>query len=105
MIQHNSLAERLNAVKGGKPIPTPPAIDNITIPIKTDKSAELNTPVSIKDFLVIESYKLFGVLAASTLYGAGLKAIFNTNWNFIGMIGVGLLLNHFLSFVLKLFRK
>lgn len=102
MIKHNSLAERLNAVKNGKPIPKPP----IYIEIDQQKLQKQKSKiVSYKHFFISEIYKLFNVMSASILYGFGLKALFSMDWNFIGILGVGFLLNHALTILLKLFKK
>ena len=103
MIKHNALEDRLNAVRDGKPIPKVPAQFEINSPeaglIQTQKI------ITYKEFLISEGYKLFNVLATSTLYGFGIKAIFSSDWKFIGTLGVGFLLNHFLTILLKLLKK
>jgi len=102
MLEHNSFQERLNAVKNGEPIPKPPMPKPI---IQKPQIQQGQNLLTYKQFFVNEGYKLFNVLSASALYGFGLKAIFGTEWNFIGLLGVGFLLNHGLTLILKLFRK
>ena len=104
MISHNSLAERLNAVKTGDPIPESP--------VKTEASISKHQLypsgpqiISYKQFFISEGYKLFNVMSASILYGFGLKSLFSTDWSFIGVLGVGFLLNHTVTILLKLFKK
>jgi len=103
MINHNSLQDRLNAVRAGDPIPKPPMQPLINF---QDQSTPQNHKViTYKQFIISEGYKLFNVLATSALYGYGLRALFSTEWNFIGTLGVGFLLNHTLTILLKLFHK
>ena len=101
MLHDNSLSERLNAVKEGKPIPEPP---------KQENTVQQPQPyVSLKDFFISEAYKTFQVLSTSLLYGFGLKALFSADWTFMGLFGVGIIANHILShtitFISKLFKK
>lgn len=108
MIQHNSLEQRLNAVKTGQPIPSPPLLGDSPIEkFNQDlhKHLENKKIVSLKQFFIAEGYKIFNVISSSILYGFGIKAIFSTDWNFMGILGVGFLLNHFLTILLKLFKK
>ena len=102
MINHNLLAERLNAVKNGKPIP------KLSINTNGNKEELQKQELRIiphKSFFISEGYKLFNIISTSILYGFGLKALFSTDWNFLGILGIGLLLNHFLTILLKLFKK
>ena len=103
MINHNSLQDRLNAVRSGNPIPKPPMQPIINL--QEQPILQNQTPLSYKQFIISEGYKLFNVLATSALYGYGLRALFSTEWNFIGTLGVGFLLNHTLTILLKLFHK
>jgi hypothetical protein len=103
MINHNALENRLNAVREGKPIP--PVEPQIQINHQGQVISQVHKEISYKEFLIQESYKLFNVLATSALYGFGLKAIFSTSWSFVGLLGVGFLLNHILTIFLKLFHK
>lgn len=103
MIKHNALEDRLNAVREGKPIPPVPTPIEIIHP-EQDKP-KTASPIYHKEFLISESYKLFNVLATSLLYGFGINAIFSTDWSFMGSWGVGFLLNHSLTIILKLLKK
>jgi len=105
MIKHNSLEERLNAVKLGNPIPHPPTMPEMNF--QQSQSATSIKPITAKQFFISEGYKLFNIVSASILYGFGIKAIFSTDWNFLGILGVGFLLNHALTILLKskLFKK
>ena len=103
MIAHNSLGERLNAIKNGKPIPEPPKQSEINFP--DFQIPPFHKTISYKQFFVSEGYKLFNVMGASILYGFGIKALFSMDWNFLGILGVGFLLNHALTILLKLFKK
>jgi len=108
MISHNSLEQRLNAVKLGKPIPPPPLLEDSPIEkFNQDlhKHLENKKAISIKQFFISEGYKVFNVISASILYGFGIKALFSTDWGFMGILGVGFLLNHTLTILLKLFKK
>ena len=99
MINHNALQSRLQAVKNGQPIPEPPMAPQSMVAPPSPKT------VALKQFFITEGYKFFNVLAASVLYGYGIKAIFSTDWNFMGLLGVGFLLNHSLTILLKLIKK
>jgi hypothetical protein len=105
MIKHNSLEERLNAVKLGNPIPQPPLQSEVNF-LQPGQSTTIK-PMTYKQFFIHEGYKLFSVMSASILYGFGIKALFSTDWNFFGILGVGFLLNHVLTILLKskLFKK
>lgn len=104
MLEHNSLSLRLNAVRNGEKIPAPPLPPK---PIAQNPQTQGSAIMTYKQFFINEVYKLFNVLSASTLYGFGIKAIAKADWNFIELLGVGFLLNHFLTILLKskLFRK
>jgi hypothetical protein len=113
MISHNSLENRLNAIREGKEIP-PTENPNASIkPNNVKPSPEEYKPpplpqvknVALKNFLLSEGYKIFGVLSASILYGYGIRSIFSSSWDFIGTLGIGFILNHFLTIMLKLLKK
>lgn len=99
MIKHSSLEERLNAVKSGDPIPQPPMQPEANL--QQPQQSPLLKPMTIKQFFITEGYKVFNIMAASALYGFGIQAIFSTDWSFIGALGVGFLLNHALTILLK----
>jgi hypothetical protein len=103
MIKHSSLEERLNAVKKGEPIPASPIQPEMNL--QQQKTTNTPSKIPYKNFLISEGYKLFNVMSASLLYGFGLKALFSTDWKFMGILGVGFLLNHTLTILLKLFKK
>lgn len=103
MIKHSSLEERLNAVKKGDPIPAAPIEPEMNL--QQPKPSNPPIPVSYKNFFISEGYKLFNVMSASLLYGFGLRALFSADWKFMGMLGVGFLLNHTLTILLKLLKK
>ena len=104
MIKDNLLENRLNAVKEGKPVPSPSKGKN-SAKVNQDHS-NYNSP---KYLFINELYKLFQVIATSLLYGYGFSAIFSMDWNFIQVLGVGLIANHFIfnlfSTISKLFKK
>ena len=102
MIKHNALEDRLNAVRTGNPIPKEPASFDIKPNIQQHYNPRILT---YRQFFISEGYKLFNVLATSVLYGYGIKTIFSQDWSFIGVLGVGFLLNHFLTIILKLLKK
>jgi len=102
MIKNNALSERLNAVREGKPVPEVPRFQINTSNSEISADHQI---ITYRSFFITEGYKLFNVLAASALYGIGLKTIFSLEWPFIGSLGVGFLLNHFLTILLKLLKK
>ena len=108
MKNHHSLAARLNSIKQGDPIPDPPAsYDSHLDRFNRDLDRKLSAQeiISTKNFLISEGYKLFNVLSVSILYGFGIKSLFSADWSFMGILGVGFLLNHSLTILLKLFKK
>ena len=102
MINHNALEDRLTAVRRGEEIPEPPLPPR---PKKVEKEVQKTNFITYKQFFINEGYKTFNVLATSLLYGFGIDAIFSAGWNFAGILGVGFLLNHFLTLSLKLFKR
>ena len=104
MINHNALEDRLAAVKSGQNIPDPP-LPPKPMTDNTKEAVQNQNYITYKQFFISEGYKTFNVLATSMLYGFGLKAIFSTGWGFAGLLGAGFLLNHFLTIILKLFKK
>lgn len=90
MLNGNSLAERLNAVKHGKPIPQPPINPNVSY-------VQSHKPESSVPLWAIVTSKLIqssGVLLASFLYGFAINTMFSFDWSLIGCLSVGFLLNH-----------
>ena len=104
MINHNALEDRLEAIKSGQAIPEPPLPPRSKQGKKQEVVPQQNF-ITYKQFFINEGWKTFNVLSASILYGYGLKALFAQDWNFIGVLGIGFLLNHFLTIILKLFKK
>ncbi len=102
MIKDNLLENRLNAVKHGKTIPTPPK--QKVNPVNTNTMQK-----TTNRFFATEIYKLFQVIVTSLLYGFGIDAIFSTEWSIIQILGVGLIANHtifnLLSILSKTFNK
>jgi len=88
MINDNSLGERLNAVKLGKPIPKPPMQPNVSYP--QDFQPQPPLWATIASNLIQSS----GVAIASLLYGLAIKTIFVLDWGFFGCLAVGFILNH-----------
>lgn len=107
MIKDNLLKDRLNAVRVGNPIPTvQKEIVNISSNQTIDNSSKLSKETVInKQFFKLELYKTFQVLVVSILYGYGISSIFEKEWTFLGLFGVGLIFNHILSNILKLILK
>ena len=97
MLNDNSLGERLNAVKQGKPVPTPPMQPNV-------QPQHLNKRASFWAFVLSKSFHTFDVFAASFLYGFAVKTIFALDWSFIGALAVGFLINHAITLWPKLIR-
>ena len=111
MIKDDALASRLNAVKNGEEIPVPPAED---VYFKKPEDANVNmtltpgSPKFVKPGIVLaaNSYNLLVTFSMALLFGIGVKAIFSTNWNFWGILGVGIIINQVFNLIsrLKLFN-
>ena len=87
MINNNSLGERLNAVKTGKPIPKP-AMHPSAFPFQPPNK------FTIWPFIINRTLLTINVFAASFLYGFAIKTIFATDWTLFGVFAVGFILNH-----------
>ena len=87
MLNDNSLGERLNAVKQGKPVPVPPMQPNV-------QPQQLNRKASFWAFVLSKSFHTIDVFAASFLYGFAIKTIFSFDWSIIGALAVGFIINH-----------
>ena len=85
MLNDNSLGERLNAVKTGKPIPVSPMQPNVQY---------RQYAASFWNFLLSKGLRTLDIFAASFLYGYGIRTVFSLDWSFIGALAVGFLLNH-----------
>jgi hypothetical protein len=111
MIKDKELANRLNAVKEGKEIPKPVIENNTLAGISVmDKNQEhlYETPEfpSMRS-MFLASLLNFGEIAIMSLfYGFGLMTLLSKNWNILGILGVGLLINQVYSLIsnLKLFK-
>ena len=112
MIKDNGLSNRLNAVKKGKQIPVPineekPVIGTpipTTVVNKEPQEYEETTP---KLWIFFEGIlNLSELTIMSFLYGFGVKTLLSQSWGFLGIIGVGLLVNQVLSILAnsKLFK-
>ena len=93
MIKHDSLSNRINAVKNGKNIPEPPKSDH-SINNELNKNIKSRSNKNMRTVVFGEIYKVLSVLLTSLLYGYGLKSLFAQHWTLLGTLGVGLLLNH-----------
>lgn len=103
MIKDNSLEERLNAVKEGKPIPKPYRQDNYIVNDNNEDS------ITLIDIIISEIRELTKIVVSSILYGYGISAIISKDWNFIKTFGIGLiffnLLNKIGMIILKSIKK
>lgn len=100
-VPHRSLQDRLNAIKDGNPVPQPQD-NNFTM--QNNKNIQKNNEkFDYKKFFVVEGYKLFNVLSVSILYGYGANAILSQGWSFIECFGVGILINHLATGVIRRF--
>lgn len=90
MLNDNSLGERLNAVKSGKPIPEPPMQPNNAFPTYPPQG----TPISLWTYIISQIVQMTGVFLASFLYGIAIKTLFAMDWNYLGCLAVGFLVNH-----------
>ncbi|MFW6310793.1 MAG: hypothetical protein ACOC1K_01005 [Nanoarchaeota archaeon] len=102
MINNNSLEDRLNAVKEGKPIPK---VQNQEIMAQQQNEKIQNKVISLKNFIITEIYKTLQVFITSTFYGYGVREIFEMDWSVMGTIGVGLIINHAFSYIISGIRK
>jgi hypothetical protein len=112
MIKDRALGDRLNAVKSGKEIPKP---------TNDDKQIITGQPISAEQeqFYEVPEYPSFSTMALSSIvtlaeitfmsvfYGFGIETILSKDWSFLGLFGVGLLVNQLVSLVskLKLFNQ
>ena len=100
MLSNDSLGDRLNALKQGKPLPPPPAQQSF-LPPHQQQQLQQNLPnqpnIDLKTRVLSKSFLIFDSLLASFLYGIALKAIFVTDWNLFSSFAVGFLLNHAIS--------
>ena len=112
MIKDDALASRLNAVKKGEEIPIPP-VEDVYFK-KPEENPNIDGNLTTEPFkyakpgivFATSSYNLFVTFTMSMLFGLGAKAIFSTNWKFLGILGVGIIINQFFNLIsrLKLFN-
>ncbi|NMC59650.1 MAG: hypothetical protein GYA51_09755 [Candidatus Methanofastidiosa archaeon] len=100
MINNDSLGDRLNAVKRGKPLPPPPQQQTFmppqTMPTQQSQPSS-QSQYSVKFYFLSKLFVLFDSGLASLLYGIALKTIFNLDWSLFEAFSVGFLLNHAVS--------
>jgi len=97
MLNDNSLGERLNAVKQGKPVPAPPMQPRVPHP-------QQNQTMSFWAFMLGKTFHVVDVFAASFLYGFAIKTIFSLDWTIIGALAVGFMINHAITLWPRLIR-
>lgn len=103
MIKDDALANRLNAVKEGAAIPTPP-IEEVYFKKEEPKIDETLTqeieyqprPGMVFVGSLLNTIETLGM---SMLFGVGLKAIFSTQWKFWGILGVGVMVYEVLNLI------
>lgn len=102
MLNHNILQERLNAVKTGNNIhkPVKPSEINQQMNAITD-----NSNISVNHILIIETYNIIRIILVSFLYGYGVKSIFSQDWDLLGIISIGFLIDYAISTITNLFKK
>lgn len=91
MLKDNSLADRLNAVKQGKPSST-----ESNEVFNTHKKPINTTPQYNNNIILAKIISYIDVFIVSLFYGVALKTIFNTEWSLFGLFSVGFFLNHIL---------
>ena len=96
MIKNNSLADRLNAIKQGMPLPSTDQKE-ITHELKPNQQMSNIEQPSFKTYIISKLLSLVDTFLASFLYGYAIKTIFYLNWNLLGIFAVGFLLNHIVS--------
>ena len=92
-IPHDLLGNRLNNFKNKKEESKVPEENNISLFNKY----MLNTINSVIMIIVL--------VIKSVVYGYSLKIIFNTDWNFLGILCVGLSINFLKQFIYALVHK
>ncbi len=90
MIKDNSLGDRLNAVKKGKPLPSP------TQPMLSPQY-QTQQKLTLKNFLISKGINMLDMFLASFLYGFAIKTIFSLEWSIFASFAVGFLFNHAIS--------
>jgi len=110
MLNDNSLSDRLNAVKYGKPLPTPPMQQHSPFTPPMQQQPELESQESqqythlenFKFFAVSNSLILFDMILSSFLYGFAMKTIFALDWSLFGTFAVGFLINQAFGLIARL---
>jgi hypothetical protein len=98
MIKDNSLGDRLNAVKQGKPLPNPPAQhQSVYMHPQNYPQNQEQTVLTLKKYLISRGISLADSFIASFIYGFAIKTLFNLDWTILGAFAVGFLLNHSIS--------
>ena len=97
MINHNALADRLNALKDGTPVPEQINPEYSWAPQKPEPKPKLSLTKEIAIDMYRSLSRISGVLVASALYGFGIEALFSMDWEPIQALGVGFLFNHSLT--------
>jgi hypothetical protein len=107
MIQDKALSDRLNAVKAGKEIPKPSPEVNPLNGVPEMEEREYEVPeFSMKDMFLSSLISFAEISIMSLFYGFGIMTLFSKDWNLLGILGVGLLVNQAFSLIssLKLFK-
>jgi len=99
MINNDSLGDRLNAVKRGKPLPPPPQQPMYVPPqaMPTQQTPSNQSEHTVKFYFLSKLFVVLDSGIASLLYGIAIKAIFNLDWSLFEAFAVGFLLNHAIS--------
>lgn len=120
MIKNNALCDRLNAIKYGEEIPTPPNLPNQPIlPTKehiieeysksmNDIENSLYLEKSIQSKIITLIYYIIdlGYISLKTLaYGYGIKTILNADWSVFGFLSVGFIIEILTSELLSKFKN
>jgi hypothetical protein len=106
MLNDNSLGDRLNAVKQGKPIPKPPMQPQSVEDLQPQRQqVPVQRTISLKAFLLNKLFTTADVFAASFLYGFGIKTIFGLDWTLFGALAVGFLFNHAITIFPKVIKN
>ena len=115
MIKNDALANRLNAVKDGVPIPEREIREAVLNKITNHPLDALDgqniqeNPIDIK----VTNFKnnveliltLIGLSIYSLSFGYGLKTVFDTTWNFLGVTTVGIASFYLISNIYEFFKK
>lgn len=98
MINDNSLGDRLNAVKNGKPIPQPPVPQLQPMLTQQAPTVQEQKPTpSIKQQIYARLISMTDSFLASLLYGYAIKTILSLDWSVFAAFTVGFLFNHAIS--------